>query len=70
MIVSFAKNSDNLFLMDNARLSHKILNQKLLNNEILVAKSDKKSTGPLILDCFGIMYLLFHLFGLMKSIDG
>ena len=45
MIISFAKNSDNLFLMDNARLSHKILNK-----EIIVVKSNRKSIGLLILD--------------------
>jgi len=50
LIVSFATISDNLFLKDNSQLSNKTLNQKLLNNEILVAKSDKKSVGLLILD--------------------
>ena len=50
VIISFAKKHDNLFLIDNTQLSHKTLNQKLLNNEIIVAKSDRKSIGLLILD--------------------
>lgn len=50
MIIGFAKISDNLFLIDNTQLSHKTLNQKLLNNEVLVAKSDERFIGLLILD--------------------
>ncbi len=50
MIVSFATISDNLFLIDNTQLSPKTLNQKLLNNEVLVARSDGQSIGLLILD--------------------
>jgi len=50
MIVSFATISDNLYLIDNTQLSPKALNQKLLNNEVLVARSDGQSIGLLILD--------------------
>ncbi|MCJ7801659.1 MAG: GNAT family N-acetyltransferase [Candidatus Marinimicrobia bacterium] len=50
VLISFATKHDNLFLIENTQLSHKTLNQKLLNNEILVAKSDRKSIGLLILD--------------------
>ena len=70
VLISFTTKLDNLFLIDNTQLSHKTLNQKLLNNDIIVAKSDKKSVGLLILDFYGVIYLSFHLFGLTKSLDG
>ncbi len=48
--ISFAAKPDNLFLKSNTQLPHRTLNQKLLNKEIIVAKSDRKSIGLLILD--------------------
>jgi len=50
VIISFATKPDNLFLKSNTQLPHRTLNQKLLNKEIIVAKSDRKSIGLLILD--------------------
>jgi len=50
VLFSFATKPDNLFLKSNTQLPHRTLNQKLLNKEIIVAKSDRKSIGLLILD--------------------
>ena len=50
VIISFATKPDNLFLKSNTQLPQRTLNQKLLNKEIIVAKSDRKSIGLLILD--------------------